>query len=95
MYSTKYLSLSAAAKAATNHCNRWRFAISREHYNAVSLLELVKMSDDENPIDEDQFCVVSLAGSVGICVDGEEIDWLFLADKDMDRELPVKFSESP
>ncbi len=56
---------------------------------------MAKIHDEENPADEDSFYVVSLAGSIGYCEDGEDIDWLFLADSSGKEDLPITFETVP
>jgi hypothetical protein len=72
--------LLEAAEFAATRCKSWSFATADERYDAEGLLVLAETSDSEDPIDEDSFYVVSPAGAIGLCEDGEDIDWLFLSD---------------
>jgi hypothetical protein len=60
-----------------------------------SLLVLAETSDSEDPIDEDSFYVVSPAGAIGLCNDGEDIDWLFLSDAAPNEDLPLTYQAEP
>lgn len=83
-----------AAQYAATCCISWSFATSDEKYNTESLLGIAEVSDDENPADEDSFYLVSHAGSIGFCQDGEDIDWLFLSDSGLTEDLPVAFQNN-
>jgi ribosomal protein L40E len=85
----RFDTLLEAAELAVTLATGWRFATSDERYDAKGLLVLAEMSDSENPIDEDSFYVVSPAGAIGLCEDGEDIDWLFLSDAAPNEELPL------
>ena len=78
-----------AAEFATTLCKSWSFATSNDRYDIKGLLVLAKTSDSENPIDEDSFYLVSPAGAIGLCEDGEDIDWLFLSDAAPNEDLPL------
>lgn len=87
----QFHSLLEAAEYAATRSISWSFATADEKYNTESLLGIAGVSDNENPADEDSFYVVSNAGSIGFCQDGEEIDWLFLSDSGSDENLPLEF----
>ena len=71
------------------------FAYSNtEVYDSAKLLVSFQMSDEENPVDEDSFYVVSPSGTIGLCQDGEEIDWLFLSSCAVDEDLPATLSSA-
>ena len=74
----KFNTLLEAVEFAVTRCNSWSFATSNDNYDVKGLLVLAETSDSENPIDEDSFYVVSPAGAIGLCEDGEDIYWLFL-----------------
>ena len=82
-----------AAEFAATLCGNFRFATSNDRYYAKDLLVLAETSDSENPSDEDSFYVVSPAGAIGLCEDGEDIDWLFLTDSSED--LPATYQVDP
>ena len=65
-----------AAEFAATLCRSWSFATSNDRYDVKGLLVLAETSDSEDPIDEDNFYVVSPAGAIGLCEDGEGIEWL-------------------
>jgi hypothetical protein len=84
-----------AAEYAATLCNSWSFAYSNtEVYDSAKLLVSAQMSDEENPVDEDSFYVVSPSGTIGLCQDGEEIDWLFLSNCAVDEDLPATLSSA-
>ena len=83
-----------AAEFAATLCRNWSFATADERYNAEGLLTLAEISDSEDPIDEDSFYVVSPAGAIGLCEDGEDIDWLFLSDNAPNEDLPLTYQAS-
>jgi hypothetical protein len=85
----QFTTLLEAAKFAATLATDWNFATADERYEKTSLLALAEMSDSENPIDEDSFYVVSPAGAIGLCEDGEDIDWLFLSDAAPNEDLPL------
>jgi len=91
----KFNTMLAAAKLATTRARGWSFAMSKDRYDATGLLALAEMSDSEDPIDEDSFYVVSLTGAIGLCNDGEDIDWLFLSDAAPDEDLPLTYTAAP
>lgn len=72
----------------------WSYAASDEKYDRDSLLGLAEVSDDEYPLDEDCFYLVSPHGSIGICQDDGHIDWLLLANSG-NENLPFFLSTSP
>lgn len=80
-----------AAEFATTLCKNWKFAISDDGYDVKDLLVLAETSDSENPIDEDNFYVVSPSGAIGLCEDGEDIDWLFLSAAMPNENLPLTY----
>ncbi|MGB4606941.1 MAG: zinc ribbon domain-containing protein [Tissierellia bacterium] len=90
----KFNSLLDAARFAATISENWHFANSEETYIKETLLTLAKISDSEDPIDEDSFYLVSPSGAIGLCPDGEDIDWLFLVGPD-DEDLPSTYTESP
>jgi ribosomal protein L40E len=89
----RFDTLLEAAEFVATLCGSWSFATSDEKYDVKGLLVLAETSDSEDPIDEDSFYVVSPAGAIGLCVDGEYIDWLFLSDAVPDEDLPVRYQE--
>lgn len=91
----RFDTLVTAAKFAATRSNSWSFATSDERYDTKGLLGLAEVSDDENPIDEDSFYVVSPAGTIGLCEDSEDIDWLFLTVSGIDENLPTIYQADP
>lgn len=87
----QYSTLSQAAEFAATLSASWSFATSDEKYDRNGLLGIAEIHDEENPADEDCFYLVSSHGSIGFCQDGEEIDWLFLADSGAGEDLPLTF----
>ncbi len=87
----KFITMLEAAEFAAKRCKSWSFATSDDRYDVKGLLVLAETSDSENPIDEDSFYVVSPAGAIGLCEDGEDIDWLFLTGSSEDEDLPVTY----
>ena len=84
-----------AAEFAATRCGGWSFATSNDRYDVKGLLVLAETSDSEDPIDEDSFYVVSPAGAIGLCNDGEDIDWLFLSDAAPNEDLPLTYQAEP
>ena len=84
-----------AAEFAATLCGSWSFATSNDRYDVKDLLVLAETSDNENPIDEDSFYVVSPAGAIGLCEDGGDIDWLFLTGSSEDEDLPATYQADP
>jgi hypothetical protein len=91
----KFITMLEAAEFAATLCGSWSFATSNDRYDVKGLLVLAETSDSENPIDEDSFYVVSPAGAIGLCEDGEDIDWLFLSDNAPDEDLPLSYQDVP
>lgn len=89
--------LEAAEFSATRctSCTSWSFATSNDRYDVKGLLVLAETSDSEDPIDEDSFYVVSPAGAIGLCNDGEDIDWLFLSYAAPNEDLPLTYQAEP
>ena len=84
-----------AAEFAATLCKSWSFATSNDRYDVKGLLVLAETSDSENPIDEDSYYVVSPAGAIGLCEDGEDIDWLFLSGTAPNEDLPLTYQVVP
>ncbi len=84
-----------AAEFAATRCTSWSFATSHDRYDAKGLLALAETSDSENPADEDSFYVVSPGGAIGLCQDGEDIDWLFLSDNAPNEDLLLSYQDVP
>ena len=91
----QFESLLEAAEYAATIAGGWRFAYSKDTYTEVTLLPLAETADSENPIDEDSFYVVSPGGAIGLCEDGEDIDWQFLPDNAPNEELPLTHQSVP
>ena len=91
----KFNTLLEAAQLAATRCGSWSFATSDDRYDVKGLLVLAELSDSEDPIDEDSFYVVSSAGAIGLCNDGEDIDWLFLSDGAPNEDLPLTYQAEP
>ena len=85
----KFITMLGAAEFAATLCGSWSFATSNDRYDVKGLLVLAETSDSEDPINEDSFYVVSPAGAIGLCEDGEDIDWLFLTGSSEDEDLPA------
>ncbi|MGI6702746.1 MAG: zinc-ribbon domain-containing protein [Clostridia bacterium] len=85
----RFDTLLEATEFAATLCKNWTFATSNDRYDVKGLMVLAETSDSENPIDEDCFYVVSPAGAIGLCEDGEDIDWLFLTGSSTDEDLPI------
>jgi len=91
----RFNTLLETAEFSATRCTSWRFATSSDKYDVSSLLALAETSDSEDPIDEDSFYVVSPAGAIGLCNDGEDIDWLFLPDNEANEDLPLTYQAVP
>lgn len=91
----KFNTLLEAAEFAATRCKSWSFATSDDRYDVEGLLVLAETSDSEDPIDEDCFYVVSPTGAIGLCEDGEGIDWLFLSDAATKEDLPITYQAVP
>ncbi len=89
----QFTTLLEAAEFAATRCKSWSFATAEDRYDVNGLLVLAETSDSENPIDEDSFYVVSPAGAIGLCEDGEDFDWLFVADSALDEDLPLTYNK--
>jgi hypothetical protein len=87
----KFITMLGAAEFAATLCGSWSFATSNDRYDVKGLLVLAETSDSEDPINEDSFYVVSPAGAIGLCEDGEDIDWLFLTGSSEDEDLPATY----
>jgi ribosomal protein L40E len=87
----KFITMLEAAEFAATLCGSWSFATSNDRYDVKGLLVLAETSDSEAPIDEDSFYVVSPAGAIGLCEDGEDIDWLFLSANAPNEDLPATY----
>ena len=84
-----------AAEFAATVCGSWSFSTSNDRYDVKDLLVLAETRDSEDPIDEDSCFVVSPAGAIGLCEDGEDIDWLFLSDNVSNEDLPLSYQDVP
>ena len=91
----QFESLLEAAEYAATIAGGWRFAYSNDTYTKSTLLPLADTADNENPIDEDSFYVVSPGGAIGLCEDGEDIDWQFLSDNAPNEDLPLSYQDVP
>ncbi|NLM78987.1 MAG: zinc ribbon domain-containing protein [Ruminococcaceae bacterium] len=73
--------LLEAAEYAATLCGYWFFADTDESYDSPGLLTTAQTHDEENPLDEDGFYVVSPGGAIGMTEDeGETLEWLFIPD---------------
>lgn len=90
----QFSTLYHAAEFAATLCTNWSFATADEKYDKDGLLGIADIHDAENPADEDSFYLVSPYGSIGFCQDGEEIDWLFLADSGAGEDLTLTFVDT-
>lgn len=88
----QFESLLEAAEYAASITGDWRFAYSNDTYTKSTLFPLAETADNENPIDEDSFYVVSPGGAIGLCEDGEDIDWQFLPNLDAGETLPETYT---
>ena len=91
----RFDTLLEAAEFSATRCTSWSFATSNDRYDVKGLLVLAETSDSEDPIDEDSFYVVSPAGAIGLCEDGEDIDWLFLSDNAPNEDLTLTYGSVP
>ena len=91
----QFTTLLEAAEFAATRCKSWSFATADDRYDVKGLLVLAETSDNEAPIDEDSFYVVSPFGAIGLCEDGEDIDWLFLSDAALNEDLPAIYQVDP
>ncbi len=91
----RFNTMLEAAELAVTLCESWSFATSNDRYDIKGLLVLAETSDSEDPIDEGSFYVVSPAGAIGLCEDGEDIDWLFLSDAAPNEDLPLIYQAEP
>ena len=91
----RFNTMLEAAELAVTLCGSWSFAIYNDRYDVKGLLVLAETSDSEDPIDEDSFYVVSPTGAIGLCEDGEDIDWLFLSDNAPNEDLPLTYQAVP
>jgi len=91
----RFNTLMEAAEFSATRCTSWSFATAKDRYDVNSLLVLAETSDSEDPIDEDSFYVVSPAGAIGLCEDGEDIDWLFLPNPDAGETRPEAYTAAP
>ncbi len=85
----QFTTLLEAAEFAVTLATGWHFATADERYDKTTLVTLAETSDSEDPIDEDSFYVVSPAGAIGLCKEGEDIDWLFLSNAAPNEDLPL------
>jgi len=95
VFMKQFESLLEAAEYAATIAGGWRFAYSNDTYTKSILLTLAETADNENPIDEDSFYVVSPGGAIGLCEDGEYIDWQFLPHPDTGETLPDTYTAAP
>ena len=88
-----FKTLTDAVELAATHCSQWIFAYSnKEVYDKKTLPAMAKIHDQEAPIDDSSFYVVSQSGAIGLLEEGEKIDWLFLSASRVNEALPVTFS---
>ena len=91
----QFNTLYEAVEFASTLSTGWKFATSDERYDKNSLKGIAEIHDEENPADEDNFYLVSTAGAIGYCLDGEDIDWLFLSDAVPYESLPMTYQAVP
>ncbi len=92
----KFHTMEDAVEFAATLCNSWTDAFSADNkYNADEIAGMAGIEDDEHPLDEDGFFAVSPAGAIGICDDGEAINWLFISGAAPNEDLPPKFTAAP
>ncbi len=92
----QFNTLTEAVKLASTGAGRWRDAYGdHKIYDQATLAGIAEVNDEENPADEETLYVVSRGGTIGICSDGEEIDWIFLTDSLKDADLPLTIAVAP
>jgi hypothetical protein len=95
VFMKQFESLLEAAEYAATIAGGWCFTYSNDTYTKSTLLPLAETADNENPVDEDSFYVVSPGGAIGFCEDGEDIDWQFLPSPDTGETLPDTYAAAP
>ena len=94
----KFGTMEEAVEYAATLCASWTDATSADtKYDADSMAGMAEIEDSENPLDEEDggFFAVSPAGAIGISDDGEDINWLFIADNAPNEDLPAQFAAAP
>ena len=88
-----FSTLSEAVQFAMTLSSGWNFAYSDETYDHNTLFNIAQIHDEENPVDEDSFYLVSPSGAIGFTKNnGDSIDWLFLSQNDTGEMLPSSFT---
>lgn len=78
-----YFSLLHALAVAMTRCVVWRYADSDDKYNVLQLFNFAKDFDQEQPIKDRSFYMVSAEGAIGVSPGVEYLTkWMFLPDMD-------------
>lgn len=78
-----YFSLLHALGAAMTRCVIWRYAETQDKYDALQLFNFAKEFDQEHPIKDRSFYMVSAEGAIGVSPGVEYLTkWMFLPDMD-------------
>ena len=78
-----YFSLLHALAAAMTRCVIWRYSDTNDKYNVLQLFNFAKDFDQEHPIKDRSFYMVSAEGAIGVSPGVEYLTkWMFLPDMD-------------
>lgn len=78
-----YHSLLHALAAAMTRCVIWRYAGTEDKYNVLQLFNFAKNFDQEHPIKDRSFYMVSAEGAIGVSPGMEYLTkWMFIPDMD-------------
>ena len=78
-----YLSLLHAFAAAMTRCVVWRYADTEDKYNLLQLFNFAKDFDQEHPIKDRSFYMVSAEGAIGVSPGMEYLTkWMFIPAMD-------------
>ena len=78
-----YLSLQHALSAAMTRCVIWCYAGTEDKYDVLQLFNFAKDFDQEHPIKDRSFYMVSAEGAIGVSPGMEYLTkWMFIPDMD-------------
>lgn len=78
-----FLSLLHALAAAMTRCVIWRYANTEDKYDVIQLFNFAKDFDQEHPIKDRSFYMVSAEGAIGVSPGVEYLTkWMFIPDMD-------------
>ena len=84
-----------AALIAANVCDEWKIAETDAFIPLAAMFQAAAMADEEHPIDDDMYYVVSSEGAIGLAYKREYLtQWLYLPAEDFPEERKAFYEKA-